>query len=168
VPITPADRTGACVDSSPSARPSPLRWRVGIRDFTFEACSGYHSRYGPLGCSAARSDLCHEASVRPVTQPNRSSATRPIDYIWVDSASGFPRLFGAHSVIRGGVLPLSMPSPHFAEFIIGPAHRVRPLAGPMAGSDRTRWLHAGYGRSSLANDDAKKRSPGHPSRRSAL
>ena len=27
----------------------------------------------------------------------------------------------------------------FAEFTIGPAHRVRPLAGPMAGSGRTRW-----------------------------
>jgi len=32
-----------------------------------------------------------------------------------------------------------------AEFIIGPAHRVRPLAGPMAGSGRTRWLIAPYG-----------------------
>ena len=31
--------------------------------------------------------------------------------------------------------------PDFAEFIIGPAHRVRPLAGPMAGSGRTRWLN---------------------------
>src|SRR6266481_1731424 len=44
------------------------------------------------------------------------------------------------------------PVPHYAEFIIGPAHRVRPepaigrtrWAGPMAGSGRTRWLHAGY------------------------
>src|SRR5260370_35632859 len=34
--------------------------------------------------------------------------------------------------------------PDYAEFIIGPAHRVRPLAGPMAGSGRTRWLHPGY------------------------
>jgi len=30
------------------------------------------------------------------------------------------------------------------KFIIGPAHRVRPLAGPMAGSARTRWLNPGY------------------------
>ena len=37
------------------------------------------------------------------------------------------------------------PSPDGAEFIIGPAHRVRPLAGPMAGSGRTQWLHPGYG-----------------------
>src|SRR5439155_14186220 len=27
--------------ASPSARPSPYRWRVGIRIFTFEACSGF-------------------------------------------------------------------------------------------------------------------------------
>src|SRR6266436_6034780 len=30
------------------------------------------------------------------------------------------------------------------EFIIGPAHRVRPLAGPMASSGRARWLNASY------------------------
>src|SRR5258708_34960872 len=33
---------------------------------------------------------------------------------------------------------------HYAEVFIGPAQRVRPLAGPMAGSGRTRWLHTGY------------------------
>jgi G3E family GTPase len=33
--------------------------------------------------------------------------------------------------------------PDFAEFTIGRAHRVRPLAGPMAGSGRTRRLHPG-------------------------
>jgi len=27
------------------------------------------------------------------------------------------------------------------KFTIGPAHRVRPLVGPMAGSGRTRWLN---------------------------
>jgi hypothetical protein len=31
-----------------------------------------------------------------------------------------------------------MPSPHFAEFIIGPAE------------GRTRWLHAGYGQKKIA------------------
>src|SRR6266446_4699594 len=30
------------------------------------------------------------------------------------------------------------------EFIIGPAHRVRTLAGPMASSGRARWLNASY------------------------
>src|SRR5258708_7468772 len=40
----------------------------------------------------------------------------------------------------------------FAEFIIGPAHRVRPLAGPMAGSGRTRWLNLSY---AVRRDDSR-------------
>ncbi len=38
-----------------------------------------HSRYSPLDRSTAQGGLCHEASARPVTQPNRSSASRSID-----------------------------------------------------------------------------------------
>src|SRR5229473_5002795 len=38
---TPADRTGACRLSSLSARPSPVNRRVGIHNFTFEACSSF-------------------------------------------------------------------------------------------------------------------------------
>src|SRR6516225_5938061 len=34
--------------------------------------------YGPSDCSATQGDLCHEASVPPVAQRNRSSASRPI------------------------------------------------------------------------------------------
>jgi branched-chain amino acid transport system substrate-binding protein len=45
------------------------------------------------------------------------------------------------------------PSPDYAEFIIGPAHRVRPLAGPMAGSGRTRWLIRATGGASVASRD---------------
>ena len=36
-----------------------------------------YSRYGPSDCSTAQGGLDHEASIRPVTQPNRSSATNP-------------------------------------------------------------------------------------------
>src|SRR4051794_29190525 len=35
-----------------------------------------HSRYGLPDCSTAQGGLCHEASARPVTQTDRSSATR--------------------------------------------------------------------------------------------
>jgi len=38
---TPADQTGACRFSSLFARPSPVNRRVGIHDFTFEACSSF-------------------------------------------------------------------------------------------------------------------------------
>jgi hypothetical protein len=54
------------------------------------------------------------------------------------------------SEIRGGpscflhAARIDRAFPDFAEFIIGPAHRVRPLAGPMAGSGRTRWHNPHY------------------------
>ena len=42
VPITPADQDGCTCRLLPRpARPSPYLRRVGIRDFTFEACSGF-------------------------------------------------------------------------------------------------------------------------------
>ncbi len=42
VPTTPADQDGCtCRLLPPPARPSPDHRRVGIRDFTFEACSGF-------------------------------------------------------------------------------------------------------------------------------
>ena len=60
-----------------------------------------HSRYGPSSCSTAQGGLCHEASIQPVAQPNRSSATRPID----NCLSGFflhwlSVPFGAHCINR--------------------------------------------------------------------
>src|SRR6266567_6388949 len=41
VPTTPADRTGASVDLLPHSCCLPRSRRVGIRDCTFEACSGF-------------------------------------------------------------------------------------------------------------------------------
>ena len=42
VPTTPADQDGCtCRLLPPPARPSPYLGRVGVRDFTFEACSGF-------------------------------------------------------------------------------------------------------------------------------
>ena len=38
---TPVDLTGACSVASGFARPSPLLGRIGIHDFTFEACSRF-------------------------------------------------------------------------------------------------------------------------------
>ena len=72
--------TGAYVGCFPiSTRPSPFPRRVGIHDFTFEACSDFTRVTGPLDRSTAQGGLCHEASRRPVTQPPRSSATRSTD-----------------------------------------------------------------------------------------
>jgi hypothetical protein len=79
MPITPADRLGACVDYLPSRAAFPVIQSGRHPRFHFRGLLRLHSRYGPSDCSTAQGGLCHEASVRPVTQPNRSSATRPID-----------------------------------------------------------------------------------------
>jgi len=48
VPTTPADRTGASVDLLPHPYCLPRSRRVGIRNCTFEACSGF-IRIRPIG-----------------------------------------------------------------------------------------------------------------------
>src|SRR5215470_5944809 len=95
----------AHVDYFPSARPSPIAGRVGIRDFTFEACSGFT-----------------QVTARPVAQPPKaafvtrlrsgqlpSQTARQLPdlstIIWVDSSStGYPCLSGAHQ-LSGDKLP---------------------------------------------------------------
>src|SRR5215475_6908964 len=57
----------------------PDSWAGRHPRLHFRGLLGLHSSYGPPGCSTAQGGLCHEASTQPVTQPNRSSATRPID-----------------------------------------------------------------------------------------
>src|SRR5262245_60306927 len=56
--------------SSPEGRHPHCHFRGLLRLY---AC------YGPADRSATQGDLCHEASVPPVAQRNRSSASRPID-----------------------------------------------------------------------------------------
>ena len=59
--------------------PSP-NLQVGRRPhWFFRGLLRLHSRYGPPDRSTAQGGLCHEASARPVTRPNRSSATGLID-----------------------------------------------------------------------------------------
>jgi hypothetical protein len=47
----------------------------------FEACSGYHSRYGLQFCSPTSCGLCHEAPARTVPHPDRSSATQAYRFL---------------------------------------------------------------------------------------
>jgi hypothetical protein len=65
--------------ASPFTRPSPLFRRVGIRTFTFEACSSFTRITARRVAQPPKGGLCHEASTQSVTQPSRSSATRSID-----------------------------------------------------------------------------------------
>src|SRR5262245_60717818 len=63
---------------------------------TFEACSGYHSRYGPLHRSAAQGDLCRKAPARRL--PGQAACQLPAQptMVWVEPPStGLPRLRGA-------------------------------------------------------------------------
>jgi hypothetical protein len=65
-----------CVSvSSLFPRPSPVNWRVGIHDFTFEACSGFTRVTACKVAARPQADSCPEASTRPVTRPDRSVAT---------------------------------------------------------------------------------------------
>ena len=78
-------------------RPSPYLRRVGVHDFTFEACSGL---LRVTACQLARpafSGLRHEASARPITRPRRSSASTLTDnYIGgLLPPTGCPRRKGA-------------------------------------------------------------------------
>jgi hypothetical protein len=76
-PLPRWTETGASVGCFPVPRgPSPLLRRVGVHDFTFEACSGFTRVTACRIAQPPNGGLCHEASARPVARPNRSSATR--------------------------------------------------------------------------------------------
>jgi hypothetical protein len=61
--------------SSLSARPSPVNGRVGIHDFTFEACSSFTRVTACRVACPPKGGLSPEASARPVARPCRSVAT---------------------------------------------------------------------------------------------
>jgi len=65
--------------ASPSAWAFPEQQSGRHPQVPFRGLLRLHARYGPLDRSAAQGDLCHEASIRLVAQPNRSSATRSTD-----------------------------------------------------------------------------------------
>ena len=91
----------------PSVQPSPLCRRVGIRDFTFEACSGF------TRVTARRVARPPKAAfvtrLRSSQLPNRTARQLPdlSTTIWVDSSStGYPCLFGAHCMIWVSKIPI--------------------------------------------------------------
>ena len=61
--------------SSPFARPSPVNRRVGIHNFTFEACSGFTRVTAYKVAARPTADSCPEASAWPVARPRRPVAT---------------------------------------------------------------------------------------------
>jgi hypothetical protein len=96
VPITPADRTGAPVITSPCTRPSPHFGRVGIGIMDFEACSGFT-------CVTARwiarpPEAAFVTRLRPVRLPVQAAHQLPDQSttFWAEpSSAGDTRLRGA-------------------------------------------------------------------------
>jgi hypothetical protein len=78
-PLPRRIETGALVDCFPAHAAFPVLQAGRHPHLYFRGLLRLHSRYGPSDCSTAQGGLCHEASIRLVTQPNRSSATRAID-----------------------------------------------------------------------------------------
>ena len=96
VPTTPADRTGACVDYFPLARPSPNGRRVGIRIVTFEACSSFTHVTARRIAQPPKATFV--ARLQPCRLPDK--AARQLPYLSTTirvgpSPTGDPRLRGA-------------------------------------------------------------------------
>ena len=78
-PLPRRIKTGALVDCFPAHTAFPVMQAGRHPHLYFRGLLRLHARYGPSDCSTAQGGLCHEASIRLVTQPNRPSATRAID-----------------------------------------------------------------------------------------
>jgi hypothetical protein len=71
-PLPRWTETGASVGCFPAPLgPSPLFRRVGVHDFTFEACSDFTHVTACRIAQPPNGGLCHEASAHPVTRPSR-------------------------------------------------------------------------------------------------
>src|ERR1700734_1481832 len=72
-------RGGAC-RSLPARAAFPVFQAGRHPHWPFRGLLGLHSHYGPPDRSTAQGGLCHEAPAQRITPPNRSSASRAIDY----------------------------------------------------------------------------------------
>ena len=106
VPNTPVDRNGCLCRLLPhSTRPSPFPRRVGIHDFTFEACSDFTrvtARWIAQPPKAAFVTRLRDG--RLPNRPARQLPDQPTTLWMVPSSTGDPRLRGARRVEerRGG------------------------------------------------------------------
>ena len=97
VPTTPADRDGCMRRLLPHpTRPSPLFGRVGIRDITFEACSGFTRVTAHWLAQPPKAAFV--ARLRPLRLPERAACQLPDQSttLWVEPTStGTTRRRGA-------------------------------------------------------------------------
>ncbi len=101
VPITPVDRNGCMGRLLPhSTRPSPTDRRVGIHNFTFEACSDFTRVTARWIAQPPKAAFV--TRLRNGQLPNRPARQLPDQptTLWVDPPStGVPRLRGALSLV---------------------------------------------------------------------
>jgi hypothetical protein len=99
VPITPVDRNGCICRLLPhSTRPSPTDRRVGIHDFTFEACSDFTRVTARWIAQPPKATFV--TGLRDGQLPDRPARQLPDQptTLWMDpSSTGVPRLRGALS-----------------------------------------------------------------------
>ena len=97
VPITPADRNGCICRLLPHpTRPSPLCGRVGIHNFTFEACSGFTRVTARWIAQLLKAAFV--ARLRSAGYPDKSLASYQINRQlsgWNPASTDGPRLRGA-------------------------------------------------------------------------
>src|SRR5260370_5882150 len=99
--------------SSLSVLPSPVNRRVGIHDFTFEACSSFTRVAACQIACPPIADVCPEAPTQPVTRLSRSVATMLID-VYMDGSSSHWRSAPLRRTVnyRVGTL-VWVPEPNF-------------------------------------------------------
>ena len=120
--------------ASPLTRPSPLCRRVGIRIFTFEACSGF-THVTARWIAAARGGPV--TRLRPNRLPSRAARQLPDQSttLWVEpSSTGDTRRRGARRVEDGRGCLCRLASPRFPSPLIEPDV-------PISGIRLSDWLH---------------------------
>src|SRR4051794_24764151 len=121
--------------ASPSARPSPKFRRVGVRDFTCEACSGFTH---VTACRIAQSpEATFVTRLQPSGLPRRTARQLPAQPTtrWVEpSSTGKPRRLGARRVEdgRGGLGHVA--TPRFPSPLVKPDVRITRIR-------LSDWLH---------------------------
>ena len=151
VPPTPMDRSGCIRRLLPHrTRPSPFPSRVGVHDFTFEACSGF--TLVTAHRIARPPKAAFVTRLRPAGSPQQAARQLPDQptTLWVDpSSTGDARRLGARRVEEGrggGRRPVAVggpfgPSPQSgAPWLRLPS----PLIKPDVRISRIRlsdWLH---------------------------
>jgi hypothetical protein len=113
--------------ASPSVRPSPLRWRVGIRIFTFEACSGFTLITARWIAQPPKATFVTRLQISRL--PNRPARQLPdlSTFIRVDSSSTGDTRPSGHTA-QSGIARRAVQRPRISRSLSSGAHSRDPVA----------------------------------------